>query len=357
MRPTSPLFILSMVAPLASAQATTLNMRSDQNSDGSLAIHSVPEVGGQAVGPSNPLPVSGTFNAAVAGFAPNGNILSITASATSSRTGLPAGTVIEIANTGPAQARIRFGDATVTAATTDLPVDPNEKPCFTVGANTNLAAVTAGGSTTLVIAAGTGACGTSGGGSAGGGGGGTIASGADVTEGTPGDTPYAGYGNATVIGALKGLYASLVSVMPGNPVGTGTAGLNTIGAVAAASGDPCSSLAHSFKTINIGTAASTNIIAGTPSKKTYMCHLFLLAAAADNVAVVEGTPGGTCGAGTAGIIGGATSAAGINLAGNQGWVEGAGGNAVAVTATAGNDVCLITSAPTQLSGVAVYVQQ
>lgn len=81
MRPTYPLFILSMVAPLASAQATTLNMRSDQNSDGSLALHSVPEVGGQAVGPSNPLPVSGTFNAAVAGFAPDGNVQSITASA------------------------------------------------------------------------------------------------------------------------------------------------------------------------------------------------------------------------------------------------------------------------------------
>jgi hypothetical protein len=338
-----------MVVPLASAQATTLNLRADQNSDGSLALHNVPEVGGQAVGPSNPLPVSGTFNAAAAGFTPNGNVQSITVSTAGGSTGLPAGTVVEIANTGSVQARIRFGGPTVTAATTDLPVDPNEKPCFTVGTNTNLAAVTAGGSTTLVIAAGAGMCGASGGGGAG--------SGADVTEGTPGDTPYAGYGNTTVIGALKGLYASLVSVMPGNAVGTGTAGLNTIGAVAEASGDPCSSLVHSFKTVNIGAAAATNIIAGTPSRKTYVCHLFLLAAAPDNVAVVEGAPGGTCAAGTIGIIGGATSAAGVNLAANQGWVEGTGSNAVAATSTPGNDVCLITSAAAQLSGVAVYVQQ
>ena len=154
MRLTLPFFILSMAAPLASAQTVTLNLRADQNADGSMAPHSVPEVAGQAVGPSNPLPVSGTFSASVSGFAPNGNVQPITASTTSGSTALPAGTVVEIANTGPVQARIRFGGATVTAATTDLPIDPNEKPCFTVGTNTNLAAITAGGSTTLAVVAG-----------------------------------------------------------------------------------------------------------------------------------------------------------------------------------------------------------
>jgi hypothetical protein len=153
-----------MLAPLASAQATTLNMRADQNSDGSLALHSVPEVGGQAVGAYNPLPVTGSFSATIQGFAPNGNVASITASTASGRATLPAGTVVEIANTGATQARIRFGDGTVTAGLTDLPIDPNEKPCFAVGSNTNLAAIAAGGSTTLVLAAGSGVCGTFGGG-------------------------------------------------------------------------------------------------------------------------------------------------------------------------------------------------
>jgi hypothetical protein len=121
-------------------------------------------------------------------------------------------------------------------------------------------------------------------------------------------------------------------------------------------GDPCQINTHTFTPINISSAANTKIVSGTASKKTYICHLYLFASAAENVGVVEGT-GTNCGTGTAGVIGGSTAAAGINLAANQGWVEGAGSNAVAATATNADDFCLISSSTAQLSGVAVTVQQ
>lgn len=120
--------------------------------------------------------------------------------------------------------------------------------------------------------------------------------------------------------------------------------------------DPCQVNARTYTPINISTAANIKIVTGTSSKKTYLCHLFLLAAGADNIGIVEGT-GTNCATGTAGVIGGATAAAGINLAANQGWVAGTGGNAVAATATNADDFCLITSAAVQVSGVAVTVQQ
>ena len=120
--------------------------------------------------------------------------------------------------------------------------------------------------------------------------------------------------------------------------------------------DPCQTNGRAYTPISISSAANTKIVTGTSAKKTYLCHLFLFAAAADNVAIVEGT-GTNCATGTAGVIGGATTGTGINLVANQGWVAGAGGWAVAATATNADDLCLITSAASQLSGVAVTVQQ
>ena len=68
------------------------------------------------------------------------------------------------------------------------------------------------------------------GGGTGGGGGGavTIASGADVTEGTAADAAFAGTGSATVVAALKGIYAVASSPIP--------AGSNVIGGMTVADG-------------------------------------------------------------------------------------------------------------------------
>lgn len=120
--------------------------------------------------------------------------------------------------------------------------------------------------------------------------------------------------------------------------------------------DPCQVNARTYTPISVASAANTKIITGTSAKKTYLCHLYLFAAAANNVGIVEGT-GTNCASSPAGVIGGATAAAGINLAANQGWVEGNGQAAIAATATNADDFCLITSTSAQLSGVAVWVQQ
>ena len=121
-------------------------------------------------------------------------------------------------------------------------------------------------------------------------------------------------------------------------------------------GDPCQINAHSYWPINISSAANTKIVAGASAKKTYICHVFLYAAAADNVGIVEGS-GTNCASSTLGLIGGATAATGVNLSANQGFVEGAGSHAIAASTVNANDVCLITSASSQLSGVMVTVQQ
>ena len=79
--------------------------------------------------------------------------------------------------------------------------------------------------------------------------------------------------------------------------------------------------------------------------------------AADNVAVVEATTGTSCGTVTAGIYGGTTAAAGFNFGANGGISLGNGGYSVGKTATNNNDICLITSAATQLTGGILWVTQ
>jgi len=76
---------------------------------------------------------------------------------------------------------------------------------------------------------------------------------------------------------------------------------------------------------------------------------------ANNIEVISGTTGGTCGSNTAGLIGGTTAANGLNNAANSGQAIGNGGFAVAQVATNNDDICLITSAATPLAGVIKYV--
>jgi hypothetical protein len=105
-----------------------------------------------------------------------------------------------------------------------------------------------------------------------------------------------------------------------------------------------------FKPVSITTNTQVITMAGS-SNFVYFCSINLVAAAADNVALVEGT-GATCGTGTAGIAGGATAATGWNLgANNLTMATGSGSGAVAKTAVAGDNVCILVSAASQLSGV------
>lgn len=119
--------------------------------------------------------------------------------------------------------------------------------------------------------------------------------------------------------------------------------------------DPCEASAQTYAPISITTATTTRIVTPSASNKTYICGLMLVTAAANNVGIVEGT-GGTCGTGTAGVIGGTTAANGPNYSANGGMVLQAGKVAHAVTAGTNVDLCLITSAATPLAGGIKYVQ-
>lgn len=132
----------------------------------------------------------------------------------------------------------------------------------------------------------------------------------------------------------------------------GTDGTNLLGFFV----DPCAGLAKTYTPVSMSTATTTRFAAPAASKKTYICSIVLVAAGADNVNIIEGT-GGTCGTATAGVAGGTTAATGFNLAANGGLTLGNGASSVMATAGSNVDMCLITSAATQLSGHIAWVQR
>lgn len=181
----------------------------------------------------------------------------------------------------------------------------------------------------------------------------TIADGADVTQGAKADAAYAGSGSASNNAILKGIYSNTAGAIP--------AGSATIGSVKVTDGttvaltDPCQGTVKVYTPISMTTATTLRIVPPAVGKRTYICHLTLTSAAADNIAIVEGT-GGTCGTGTAGVIGGTTATNGPNFAANGGLAIGNGGFAVGATAGTNVDLCVITSAATPLAGVIASVQ-
>lgn len=428
---------------------------------------------------TNPLPVSGSFSATLAGFTPNGNYTTLTATASSSAsTALPAGTVVAFQNLSAIDVSCVLATGSATATTNKLIVRAGATVYYTVGSNVNTACINQTGSASNVIGlAGGAGLGTAfGGASAGGGGGGAVtlgagavaagayvsgsvlagayasgafAAGAMVDLLTMRGTVGAGTGaanslltgciyNSTPITLSNGQGAAvqcnasgyptvvvsntLVAVTPGDGITTtiygtapaspvigatllwngttydrwkssGSTGIAAAGlfqgssALSATNGifsnilqgnavlsatnpifaratdgtraavvHPCEAAIQSYAPISITTATTTRIVAPSASNKTYICSMLLTSAAADNVGIVEGT-GGTCGSGTAGVIGGTTAANGPNFAANGGLFIQAGGK-VSVAQTAGTnvDLCLITSASTPLAGGINYVQ-
>jgi len=122
--------------------------------------------------------------------------------------------------------------------------------------------------------------------------------------------------------------------------------------------DPCQTAAKSAAPINQAATALATVIAGTASKHTYICSIFLISAAAQNVDVVAGS-GTNCGTAIhAGLFGGTASGTGPNLAANTGWTLGNGAAFVAGgNDTAADNICLRSSGTGQISGVITYVQQ
>jgi len=108
----------------------------------------------------------------------------------------------------------------------------------------------------------------------------------------------------------------------------------------------------SFYNINIVTATTTLAITGVSGRHVRICHIDMVASAADNVGIISGT-GATCGTGTAAIVG-TTAGTGYNWAANTGISAGTGIGTIMRTVATGDSVCLITSAAVQLSGVISY---
>jgi hypothetical protein len=115
--------------------------------------------------------------------------------------------------------------------------------------------------------------------------------------------------------------------------------------------DPCSGVAKTHIPINISTATTTELTAALAgaSNHYYICALDLIAAGADNVALVDDDTDG-CASVTSGLAGGTTAASGWNLAANGGLVKGNGDSTVFKTGGTNRVVCLVTSAAVQLSG-------
>jgi hypothetical protein len=120
--------------------------------------------------------------------------------------------------------------------------------------------------------------------------------------------------------------------------------------------DPCKGQAKLYVSIN--QTANTQLVAGTASKKIYICSIHVVVAVATSVALVEGT-GSVCAAGTAGVggFGGATAATGWNFAVNGGIVLGNGDAAVGAEGTSADNLCLFNSGSGQVSGGISYVVQ
>ena len=120
--------------------------------------------------------------------------------------------------------------------------------------------------------------------------------------------------------------------------------------------DPCKGQTKSY--LSISETANTQLVAGTTSKKIYVCSIHVVTATAQNIALVEGT-GSTCATGTAGVqgFGGSTAATGWNFAANGGISYGDGSAALGAEGTAADNLCLFQSGSGQVSGGLSYVVQ
>jgi hypothetical protein len=117
--------------------------------------------------------------------------------------------------------------------------------------------------------------------------------------------------------------------------------------------DPCKAQTKLYASIS--QTANTQLVAGTSSKKIFVCSIHMVVAAATNVAVVEGT-GSVCGTSTTGVsgFGGATAATGWNFAANGGIALGNGDASVGAEGASGDNLCIYNSGSGQVSGGISY---
>ena len=346
----------------------------------------------QPVTDASPLPVSAT--ASIAGFNQETVLTPFTATTSGVTSGsFTAGKVIVVTNAGTTNmAYCRLG---ASATTSGQPIAPNGGWfAFTTVAETQVTCATSTSTTTINVGVGTGLpTGTGGGGGSGGGGAVTVADGADVTQGAIADAAVTAGGTGTLSAKLRYMTTQLdninTNVQSAIPAGTnligdvnlrqgGTALSTTNGAyfnqlqgnaVLSATNpsfsrltdgtnaqvtDPCQAVAK----INFtGTQTTgTQIIAGTSSKKTYICSMQLIVQAAEVVNIIAGT-GSVCATGTSVVMGSSTASQGMSYAANGGFTLGNGlATVIAATAANADNVCITQSGSSRITYQGTYVQ-
>ena len=117
--------------------------------------------------------------------------------------------------------------------------------------------------------------------------------------------------------------------------------------------DPCESGNKIF--VPISQTTSTQYVTGTSSMRSFVCHIHVVSATAQNINLVSGT-GSVCATSTGPMIGGTTAGTGWNFqAAGDGIVVGTGVAAVAKSDTDADNICLLQSGAGQVSGVMSYV--
>jgi hypothetical protein len=333
---------------------------------------------------SNPGKISGTFSASLGGFQPTPAYVQLSVGATSSRVALPSGSVIIVYNTGANAAYVTLGNSSVTATVGNDVIPAGGWMAFTVGTNTNLAAIETAGTTSLNISGGQGLpTGSSGGG--GGGGGGSNASVGSTGSVAPGSATYDGMlisgGNmAGASGSAWGSAPTGLNVLGVNanvlssalPIGAATAANQEVTAAGTSAtsaqavqgltggvplptnsantgGSPTSIIqAGASVPISISTATTTQLVAAVGGKAIYVTAWDVISAGTTNFSFEYGS-GSNCATGTTALTGA------YSLVAQFGAAKGSGLGPVLVV-PAGNALCAVSSAAVQVSGSLAYTQ-
>lgn len=175
---------------------------------------------------------------------------------------------------------------------------------------------------------------------------------------------------AGVSGTLGvGGLAAAGAVPSGNPVYVGGSDGTDVRAISTTStgavnigttGDPCTFQAKSFGHFS-STTSGGSIITLASGKKAYICSISIVASAAANVSLIEGTGSSVCTGGTVAAVWGntgTTAANGYPFAANGGLTI-AGGGTLAQNGTVSQNVCLLfntTNSPQVVADVS-FIQQ
>lgn len=186
---------------------------------------------------------------------------------------------------------------------------------------------------------------------------GTSAANALAIQGITGGVavPVSGTVTATPTGTYAVNLSQVVGTTTAVSVGTDGAGVQRVAAIQTDGtyvnyADPCQRVGATvgFTTIS-QTSTGATIVSGTAATYTYICAINLVVASATNVALVAGTSA-YCATSIAGLEGGTTAATGWNFLAGSGINRGNGGYAINRTETLADDLCLLASAATQISG-------